>query len=93
MCCKFSTTKNAKKIRVKAYEMYVAGYQFLVLNNLFMNHWGLQVFVTSISNQIYFDFPTQRKIFSEKGDATTMEADAALAQQPTLQGLNNFFWT
>ena len=23
--------------------MYVAGYQFLVLNNLFMNHWGLQV--------------------------------------------------
>ena len=27
----------------QAYEMYVAGYQFLVLNNLFMNHWGLQV--------------------------------------------------
>lgn len=27
---------------VKAYEMYVAGYSFLVLNNLFMNHWGLQ---------------------------------------------------
>ena len=40
-----------------------------------------------------FDFPTQRETFSEKGDATTMEADAALAQQPTLQGLNNFFLT
>ena len=22
--------------------MYVAGYKFLMLNNLFMNHWGLQ---------------------------------------------------
>ena len=27
--------------------MYVAGYQFHVLNNLFMNHWGLQVTTTS----------------------------------------------
>ena len=26
----------------EAYEMYVAGYRFLVLNNVFMNHWGLQ---------------------------------------------------
>ena len=92
MCCIFSQ-KIATKFCVKAYEMYVAGYQFLVLNNLFMNHWGLQVFVTSISNQIYFDFPTQRETFSEKGDATTMEADATLAQQQTLQGWNNFFWT
>ena len=22
--------------------MYVAGYRFILLNNLFMNHWGLQ---------------------------------------------------
>jgi hypothetical protein len=27
---------------IEAYEMYVAGYRFLVLNNVFMNHWGLQ---------------------------------------------------
>jgi len=33
----FGMTRNTQ-----AYEMYVAGYQFLVLNNLFMNHWGLQ---------------------------------------------------
>ena len=26
----------------QAYEMFIGGYKFLVLNNLFMNHWGLQ---------------------------------------------------
>lgn len=33
----FGMTRNTQ-----AYEMYVAGYTFQVLNNLFMNHWGLQ---------------------------------------------------
>jgi len=33
----FGMTRNTQ-----AYEMFVAGYRFLVLNNLMMNHWGLQ---------------------------------------------------
>jgi len=28
----------------QAYEMYVAGYEFHVLNNAFSNHWGFQTF-------------------------------------------------
>ena len=41
MCVLIAASNN------QAYEMYVAGYKFLVLNNLFMNHWGLQVVFNS----------------------------------------------
>ena len=33
----FGMTRNTQ-----SYEMYLAGYKFVVLNNLFLNHWGLQ---------------------------------------------------
>lgn len=33
----FGMTRNTQ-----SYEMYMAGYKFSVLNNLFLNHWGLQ---------------------------------------------------
>jgi len=33
----FGMTRNTQ-----VYEMYVAGYEFYVLNNVFTNHWGLQ---------------------------------------------------
>ena len=66
--------------------MYVAGYQFLVLNNLFMNHWGLQVLVVMSEYRIPLDcvfvFGAERvKVdpFSEARDATTVETDAAFA--------------
>ena len=29
-------------IFIQAYEMYVAGYEFLVLDNAFASHWGFQ---------------------------------------------------
>ena len=34
--------------------MYVAGYTFHVLNNLFMNHWGLQVLISNCLELIKF---------------------------------------
>ena len=46
----------------QAYEMYVAGYQFLVLNNLFMNHWGLQV-LFSLHQSLSFNW-TEGKCMS-----------------------------
>ena len=33
----FGMTRNTQ-----TYEMFMAGYTFSVLNNLFLNHWGLQ---------------------------------------------------
>ena len=33
----FGMTRNTQ-----SYEMFMAGYTFSVLNNLFLNHWGLQ---------------------------------------------------
>ena len=41
----------------QAYEMYVSGYQFLVLNNLFMNHWGLQVQSLKLTSTNSFSTP------------------------------------
>ena len=58
--------------RCQAYEMYVAGYQFHVLNNLFMNHWGLQV-----TQHLQKAFRLQ----VEKGDKAEVEAAAASAEQ------------
>ena len=37
-----SSPRRRRSESSAAYEMYVAGYTFKVLNNAFMNHWGLQ---------------------------------------------------
>ena len=59
MCSVFSSWVKCDmcSLSPQAYEMYVSGYQFLVLNNLFMNHWGLQVQSLKLTSTNSFSTP------------------------------------
>ena len=41
---------------VQVYEMYVAGYQFKLLNNAFTSHWGFQVLFLNFRSVIFLMF-------------------------------------